>query len=128
MTGGAHASVLPPYVWLAQHAFLPAAVPLGYLVAVGETLIGIALIVGLFTRFAAFWGAVLNLLFLLAGSTGVNPSMFTIELSILLAGATAGLIGLDSYVLPSVKTWWAQREQTTTGIGWPHGHLPRPVH
>ena len=31
MTGGAHASVLPPYVWLAQHVFLPAAIPLGYM-------------------------------------------------------------------------------------------------
>ena len=54
--------------------------------------------------------------------------MFTIELSILLVGATAGLIGLDYYVLPYVKSWWAQREQVTTGIGVPHGRLPRPVH
>ena len=128
MTSGAHASVLPPYVWLAQHVFLPAAVPLGYMVAVGETLIGIALIAGLFTRFAAFWGAVLNLMFLLAGSTGVNPYMLTIELGILLVGVTAGLIGLDYYVLPYIKAQLAQREQVTTGIGRPHGRLPRPAH
>lgn len=121
MAGGAHPSVLPPYVWAAQHLFLPLATPLGYAVAVGETLVGLALILGLVTRFAAFWGAFLNLMFLLAGSTGVNPYMLTIELGILLVGATAGLIGLDYYVLPYLKKAWAERAG--------HGgviHLGRP--
>ncbi len=129
MTSGAHASVLPPYVWLAQHVFLPAAVPLGYMVAVGETLIGIALIVGLFTRFAAFWGAFLNLMFLLAGNTGVNPYMLTIELSILLVGVTAGMIGLDCYVLPYITAQIAQRR--TAVPAQPirlRGRVTRPAH
>lgn len=127
MTGGAHASVLPPYAWLAKNLFIPQAIPLGYLVAVGETLIGIALIVGLFTRFAAFWGAFLNLMFLFAGSTGVNPYMVTIELGILLVGVTAGLIGLDYYALPFIKTQRAQR-QAGARAALPRGHMPRPAH
>ena len=129
MTQGAHASVLPPYVWLAKNVFIPTALPLGYLVAIGESLIGLALIVGLLTRFAAFWGAFLNLMFLLAGSTGLNPYMFTIELGILLAGATAGLIGLDYYALPLLRAEWARfRAAQGHKIPLPRGHAPRPAH
>src|ERR687884_743778 len=46
MTGRTHRSVLPPYAWLARNVFLPNAIPLGYLVAIGEGLVGVALIVG----------------------------------------------------------------------------------
>ena len=46
MTGRTHPSVLPPYEWLARTVFLPNAIPLGYLVAIGEGLVGVALIVG----------------------------------------------------------------------------------
>jgi thiosulfate dehydrogenase (quinone) large subunit len=129
MTGGAHPSVLPPYEWLARNVFLPNAIPVGYLVAIGEGLVGVALIVGLFTRFAAFWGAFLSLVFLLAGTTGVNPYMLTIELAILLAGATAGLIGLDYYALPLAKAQlapWRKRRGTPAPL--PGRQVPRGAH
>ncbi len=100
MTGGAHPSVLGWYADLIKNVFIPSAGVLTYMVAYGEVLVGLALIFGLFTRFAAFWAAFLNLMFLLAGSTGVNPPMFTLEVFILLVGGTAGLIGLDYFALP----------------------------
>lgn len=130
MTGGAHPAVLAPFVWLAQNVFIPAAPAFSYMVAFGEVLIGLALLVGLFTRFAAFWGAFLNLLFMLAGSSGVNPYMFTIELSILLVGVSAGLLGADAVVLPYVKAEYAKWRAGTlsTPLHLPRGGAPRPVH
>jgi thiosulfate dehydrogenase [quinone] large subunit len=102
-TGGDHPSVLGWYAWLINHVFLPNATAFSYMVAFGELAIGIALGIGLFTRFAAFWAAFLNLLFMLAGSTGINPPMFTLEMMILLVGGTAGLFGLDLVVMPLLK-------------------------
>ncbi|HEY7348449.1 MAG TPA: DoxX family protein [Ktedonobacterales bacterium] len=102
-TGGDHPSVLGWYAWLINHVFLPNATAFSYLVAFGELFIGIALGIGLFTRFAAFWAAFLNLLFMLAGSTGVNPPMFTLEMMILLVGGTAGLFGIDPVAIALLK-------------------------
>lgn len=45
---------------------------LGPLVAIGEVVIGVALILGLFTGIAAFLGSVLNFSFVFAGTAGVN--------------------------------------------------------
>lgn len=85
------------------------------LVASGEVLVGLALIAGLFTRLVAFWGAFLNLLFMLAGSSGVNRYRVTIERSFLRVGTIAGLIGLDLVVLPFVWSWAAGRRPSGTG-------------
>jgi thiosulfate dehydrogenase [quinone] large subunit len=103
MTGGSHPTVLGPYAWMIRHLFLPNAAPLAYLVTAAELVVGIALILGLCTRIAAAGGACLNLLYLLSGSAGVNPLMLSIELAIVLVGATAGLIGLDLFLMPSLR-------------------------
>ncbi len=125
MTGGANPSVLPVYQWLARNVFIPHATVFGVLVALGEATVGLALLVGLATRFAAATGALINLMFLLAGTTGVNPYMFTIELSMVLAGTTAGYFGLDYFAQPAIKaalakmrTWGSRQAHT------PHFHLP----
>ncbi|HWE60669.1 MAG TPA: DoxX family protein [Chloroflexota bacterium] len=103
MTQGAHPNVLGPYAWLIRHVFLPNAAPLAYLVTAAEFLVGLALLLGFCTRIAAAGGACLNLLYLLSGSVGVNPVMLTLELAIVLAGTTAGLIGLDLFLMPSLR-------------------------
>lgn len=103
MTGGDHPSVLGWYAWLINHVFLPNATAFSYMVAFGELLIGLALLFGLFTRFAVFFAAFLNLNFMLAGSTGVNVPMFTLEVFMLLVGGTAGLIGMDYAAIPLLK-------------------------
>ncbi len=100
---GAHASVHPWYASLAQNFFLPNAGLFSYLVAFGEFLVGAALIVGLFTRFAAAMGLTLNLAFMFAGSSGTNVEMAVAETAIVFGGLYASYYGLDSFVLPYLK-------------------------
>lgn len=68
------------------------------LIAVGEVMIGIALIVGALVGVAAFFGAFMNWNFMMAGSASTNPLLFVIAIALLLAWRVSGYIGLD-YVL-----------------------------
>jgi thiosulfate dehydrogenase [quinone] large subunit len=76
------------------------------LVATGELLAGICLILGLFTGAAALVAAFLNFNFMLAGSAGVNPMYFLLGILLLMAWKNAGFWGLDRFVLPSLGTPW----------------------
>lgn len=78
----------------------------GKLIAYGEVLIGICLIVGLLTGFAAFGGALMNFNFMLAGSASTNPVLFFIAVLLILAWKAAGYLGLDRFVLPVLGTPW----------------------
>ncbi len=75
-------------------------------VAYGELLIGIALILGVFTGIAAFFGALMNWNFMLAGSASTNPVLFVIAIGLILAWKVAGYIGLDYFLLPWLGTPW----------------------
>ncbi len=75
-------------------------------VIAGELLIGIALILGIFTGIAAFFGGFLNWNFMMAGSASTNPLLFTIAIFLILAWKTAGWIGLDRWILPLMGTPW----------------------
>ena len=79
---------------------------MGPAVAVGEVVIGVLLIVGLFTGLAAFLGAVLNFSFVFAGSAGVNPAMILVSGLLILAWRNAGWWGLDRFALPALGTPW----------------------
>lgn len=76
------------------------------LVAIGETAIGIALIIGAFVGIAAFFAAFMNWNFMLAGSTSSNPLLFVAAIFLLLAWKTAGYYGLDRWLLPRLGTPW----------------------
>ncbi|MGH2618959.1 MAG: DoxX family protein [Anaerolineales bacterium] len=75
-------------------------------VSVGETLVGIALIVGAFTGFAAFFGAFMNFNFMLAGSASTNPVLFLFAIGLIMAWKVAGLLGADALLLPLIGTPW----------------------
>jgi len=75
-------------------------------IALGEALIGVALLLGLFTAIAAFFGGMLTMSFGLAGVAGVNPLFFLVEVVLILAWRNAGYYGLDRYVLPALGTPW----------------------
>jgi thiosulfate dehydrogenase [quinone] large subunit len=76
------------------------------LIAYGELLVGVALVLGMFTGIAAFAGALMNMNFMLAGSASSNPVLFTLAVGSMLAWKVAGNWGLDRWVLPFVGTPW----------------------
>jgi thiosulfate dehydrogenase [quinone] large subunit len=76
------------------------------LVAYGELLVGIALILGAFVGIAAFFGAFMNWNFMMAGTASTNPLLFTVEVLLILAWKVAGYYGLDRWLLPMLGTPW----------------------
>ena len=91
-----------------------------YVITFGEIAVGIGLIFGILTGFAAFFGALMNMSFLLAGSASTNPVLFTLAVGLILAWKVAGYYGLDRYVLPMLGTPWrspvAARPASVTGV------------
>lgn len=81
----------------------------GPLVAYGELLTGLFLLLGAFTGIAAFTGAFLNLNFMLAGVASSNPLMFLFSIMLILAWKVAGWWGLDRWLLPKLGTPWTYR-------------------
>lgn len=77
------------------------------LIAYGEVIAGLALIMGLLTGLAALGAATMNFNFMLAGSASTNPVLFLGAVLILLAWKVAGRIGLDRWVLPALGTPWS---------------------
>ncbi len=76
------------------------------LVAYGELLIGIALILGAFVGIAAFFGGLMNWNFMMAGTASTNPMLFVVAILLVLAWKVAGYYGLDNYLLPAIGTPW----------------------
>lgn len=76
------------------------------LVAIGELVIGIALVLGLFTWLFASLGGFMNWNFMMAGSASVNPVMLVLSILLILAWKTAGWWGLDRWLLPLLGTPW----------------------
>ncbi|MFC4637941.1 DoxX family protein [Deinococcus hohokamensis] len=101
-TGGDHPDVQGWYAWFIEHLALPNATVFSYMVAYGEMAIGLALILGLFTGLAAFFGGFLNANFLLAGTVSSNPLLFILATWLVLGWRVAGYWGLDRWVLPKV--------------------------
>ena len=101
-TGGAHPDVSGWYAGFLHGVVLPHAAVWSYAVAAGEFLVGLGLIVGLFTGFAAFFGGLMNANYLLAGTVSVNPLFFILATWLVLAWRVAGYYGLDRWVLPAV--------------------------
>lgn len=83
------------YVWFAK------------LVAVGELLIGVALILGIFTGITAFFGGFMNWNFMMAGTASVSPVLLVFSFILLLAWKTAGYWGADRWILPLTGTPWS---------------------
>lgn len=89
------------YVWFAK------------LVAYGEFLVGVALIIGLFTGIAALLGGFMNWNFIMAGSASTNGYLFFISVLLVLAWKVAGYIGVDYFLLPYLGTPWREKPAET---------------
>ena len=103
---GEHPSVQWWYASFLHNFVQPNISVFSYMVAYGELLVGVALILGIFTGIAAFFGAFMNMNYLFAGTVSTNPLMFLIELFLILAWRVAGWIGLDRWVLSLLGTPW----------------------
>lgn len=83
----------------------------GKLIAYGELLIGIALILGAFTGVAAFFGAFMNWNFIMAGAASSNGLMLVLTVGIVLAWKIAGYIGADYVLLRWIGVPWGPQEE-----------------
>lgn len=90
------------YVWFAK------------LIAIGEVLVGLGLIVGLFVGIAAFFAALMNWNFIMAGSASTNGLMLLGAIFLVLAWKTAGYYGLDRFALPRIGTPWRGKAPEAT--------------
>src|ERR671923_256118 len=79
-----------------------------YVIVFGELAVGIGLILGAFVGLAAFGGLLMNMAFMLAGTTSTNPVLAILGVLLILAWKNAGYIGLDRYLLPALGTPWKQ--------------------
>jgi thiosulfate dehydrogenase [quinone] large subunit len=104
--GGAHPDVQGWYAAFLKGVVLPNVSTWSHVVAYGEVLVGVGLILGLLTGIAAFFGLFMNLNFLLAGTVSINPILFTLSIGLILAWRIAGYVGLDRYLLPLFGTPW----------------------
>ena len=75
-------------------------------IAVGEVLVGIGLIVGALVGIAAFFGTIMNFNFQLAGSASTNPVLFGLGVLLVIGWKVAGWIGVDRVLLPMLGTPW----------------------
>ena len=93
------------------------------LVAVGELLVGIALILGIFTGFAAFMGGLMNWNYIMAGSASTNPMLLILAVFLVLAWKIAGWIGVDRFVVPYIGALWGKKKEkvVTSPAGLPRG-------
>ena len=99
-TAGAHPQVTGWYAGFLKNVVVPNAAAFSYLVTFGEFMVGLALILGLFTGIAAFFGGFMNASYIFAGVTGANPLMFILATWLVLAWRVAGYWGLDRWALP----------------------------
>ncbi|WP_070120437.1 DoxX family protein [Bacillus marinisedimentorum] len=79
---------------------------------VGELLVGIGLILGGLTTFAALMGIVMNFAFMFSGTTSTNPQMTLLTIFILVAGYNAAKIGIDRWIIPFIRQFYAKDDKS----------------
>lgn len=108
---GEHPAVQSWWAQFLEGFALPNVDLFNFLVPWGEFLVGIALILGAFTTFAALMGAVMNFAFMFSGTTSTNPQMVLLTIFILVAGYNAGKWGLDRYIIPFIRNKMAKKQK-----------------
>ncbi|QHS21514.1 DoxX family protein [Virgibacillus sp. MSP4-1] len=98
--GGEHPAVQGWWAAFLENVALPNAEVFTFLVMWGELLVGLALILGIFTNFAGLMGLTMNFAFLFSGTVSTNAQMVLITIFIVVAGYNAGRFGLDRWVMP----------------------------
>ena len=105
-TSGAHPDVSGWYAYFINTVAIPNAALFSYLVTYGEIAVGLGLILGGFTGIAAFFGIIMNLNFLFAGTVSMNPLLLILGIFLVLAWRNAGWYGVDRVLLPALGVPW----------------------
>ncbi|MFT8390657.1 MAG: DoxX family protein [Sporolactobacillus sp.] len=112
----------PLYNAFIKNIALPHAGLFSFMVAWGEFLIGIGLLLGVLTTAATFFALFLNFMYLFAGTVSVNPLYVLLGSILLFSGYNAGKIGGDYWVIPYIrryyKNWFHHR---VSSVGAIHG-------
>ncbi|GIP40127.1 hypothetical protein J31TS4_34070 [Paenibacillus sp. J31TS4] len=108
------------------HAFLetfalPNAKLFNFLIPLGEFLVGLGLLLGCLTAAAAFFGLLMNFMFLFAGTVSTNPWLVLLGGIVFMAGMNAGKFGVDFYLMPYLKTVWRKLTHAKDEGGKPAG-------
>jgi thiosulfate dehydrogenase [quinone] large subunit len=123
-SSGAHPAVQGWYAGFLQTFVAPHPAFWAYLITFGELAVGLGLVVGCLTGFAAFFGLAMNLNYILAGAVSTNPVLGVLALFLILAWRIGGYYGVDRYLLPLLGTPWtgslASKAQP------PHAETPAP--
>lgn len=101
----------PLYVKFIESFALPNAGLINILVPWGEFLVGLGLILGCLTTYAAFFGMVMNFAFLMAGTISSNPWDILLAIFIAAAGYNAGKFGLDRFIMPIISEKMARNKK-----------------
>ena len=88
----------------------------GKLIAYGELLVGIALIVGAFVGIAAFFGGLMNWNFIMAGTASTNALLLIVAVALILAWKIAGYIGADYFLLRWLGVPWKTRTEESSTV------------
>ncbi|MGP4041477.1 DoxX family protein [Gracilibacillus sp. D59] len=101
--GGDHPAVQGWWATFLENVAIPGANVFSFLVMWGEFLVGVALILGIFTNFAAMLGIVMNFAFVFSGTVSTNAQMILLTAFLLAAGFNAARFGLDRFVIPFIR-------------------------
>lgn len=93
----------PTYNAFIEHVALPMVDVINFIIPWGELLVGIGLITGILTLPAAFFGLLMNFMFMFAGTISTNPYMTLLGFLVILAAGNAGKFGGDYFVNPWLK-------------------------
>jgi len=101
--------VLPFWAWFLENIAVPNAELFGFLVSWGEVLVGLGLIIGCLTIPAIWGGMLMNMAFLLSGTTKTNPIMFTVGIILLWSSVAAWKYGADRWIIPFLKSKFGKK-------------------
>ncbi|MGG1659811.1 DoxX family protein [Brevibacillus sp. NRS-1366] len=107
---GEHPAVQPWWADFINGFALPNAPLFNFLVPWGEFLVGLGLILGTFTTFAVWMGALMNFSYLFSGTTSTNPEMVLMEIIILVAGFNGAKIGIDRWLIPLLRKKFTRKK------------------
>ncbi len=113
---GDHPAVQGWYAAFIQHFVLPNVHIFNALIPWGETLVGLGLILGLVTIPAILAGALMNLNYMLAGTTSTNPTLYTVAMILLFTGSGSYYWGLDRLTVPFVKRKFGKGKVSQLGV------------